>query len=153
MPSAPRERSPRRLAGRAIVAALAVLASIPLYLSLDLAWRPLVVRLACAVLVGLVCLRVLRGAGRVIGPPVTSPFDVPAPPPVPPELDSRFVRLRDEVTFSTRSRRYFDAILWPRLGGLAGTDLPRPPERRRFPRRGPSLRVLEDLISRIERRA
>ena len=75
------------------------------------------------------------------------------PVPPPPELDSRFLRLRDEVVYSTRSRRYFDAILWPQLGRLAGADLPRPPERRGLRRRGPALATLEDLIARIERRA
>lgn len=147
------ERSPRSLAGRAILVSLIVLAAMPLYLSLDAAWRPLIVRLACAGLVAVACARVLRGLGRAVESDTVSPLDAP-PPPVPePELDSRFVRLRDEVVFSTRSRRYFDAILWPRLTGLAGADLPRPPERRGLRRRrGPSLAVLEDLIAGIERR-
>jgi hypothetical protein len=148
-----RDRSPRRLAGRVIVAAVVALAAMPLYLTLDSSWRPLVVRLACATFVGIACLRVLRGVGRALETPSISPFDAPPPSTVPPELDSRFLRLRDEVTFSTRSRRYFDAILWPRLCGLAGTDLPRPPERLGLSRRGPSLAILDDLISRIERRA
>ncbi len=148
-----RERSPRLIAGRAVMAAFFALAGIPLYLSLDSSWRPLVVRLACAALVGVACLRVLRGVGRAMETHVVSPFDAPPPPVAQPELDSRFLRLRDEVTFSTRNRRYFDAILWPRLCALAGTDLPRPPERRGIFRRGPSLAILEDLIVRIERRA
>ena len=147
------ERSPRRVAGRALLVTLVVLAGIPLYLSLDPSWGPLVVRLACAVLVAVGCLRVLRGVGRAVESDTLSPLDAPAPRPPEPELDSRFLRLRDELIFSTRSRRYFDVILWPRLCGLAGTDLPRPPERRGMRRRGPPLAVLEDLIARIERRA
>ena len=147
------ERSPRSLAGRAILVTVVVLAAMPVYLSLDAAWRPLIVRLACAGLVGLVCLRVVAGLGRAAERDIASPLDAPAPPVPEPELDSRFVRLRDEVVFSTRSRRYFDAILWPRLCGLAGEDLPRPAERHGLRRRlGPSLAVLEDLIARIERR-
>jgi hypothetical protein len=82
-----------------------------------------------------------------------SPFDAPPPAPPEPELDSRFLRLRDEVVYSVQSRRYFDAILWPRLCTLAGTSLPAPPERAGIRRRGPSLAALEDLIARIERRA
>jgi len=147
------ERSPRRLAGRAILITIFVLAAIPLYLSLDSVWRPLIVRLACAVLVAMGCLRVLRGVGRAMETHTISPLDTPPPTPPPPELDSRFLRLRDELIFSTRSRRYFDAILWPRLCALAGTDLPQPPERRGVRRRGPALATLEDLIARIERRA
>jgi hypothetical protein len=147
------ERSPRGLAGRAILVSLVVLAAMPLYLSLDAAWRPLIVRLACGALVAVACTRVMRALGRAVERDTVSPLDAP-PPAVPePELDSRFVRLRDEVVFSTRSRRYFDAILWPRLVGLAGSDLPRPAERRGLRRRrGPTLAVLEDLIARIERR-
>jgi hypothetical protein len=147
------DRTPRRLAGRAIAAALVALVAIPIYLSLDLTWRPLLVRLACAALVGVACLRVLSGVGRALERDTVSPFDAPPSAPPPPELDSRFVRLRDELIFSTRSRRYFDAILWPRLRGLGGADLPRPPEPRGIRRRGPSLTVLEDLIARIERGA
>jgi hypothetical protein len=147
------ERSARRLAGRAVLTSLVVLAVIPLYISLAPSWRPLIIRLACAALVAMGCLRVLRRVGRAMQIETVSPFDTPPPTPPPPELDSRFLRLRDELTFSTRSRRYFDAILWPRLCGLADTDLPRPPERRGIRRRGPPLAALEDLIARIERRA
>ncbi len=111
-------------------------------------------RLACAAVVAVACLRILAGLGRSVETDTVSPLDAP-PPPVPePELDSRFLRLRDELVFSTRSRRYFDVILWPRLCGLAGDDLPRPPERRGIRRRrGPPLAVLDNLIARIERRA
>ena len=148
-----RERSPGRLAGRAVLTSLVVLAATPLYLSLDHSWRPLVVRLACAALVAAVCLRVLRSVGGAIQTDAVSPFDTPPPLPPPPEMDSRFLRLRDELVFSVRGRRYFDAILWPRLCGLASTALPRPPERPGIRRRGPSLATLEDLIARIERHA
>ena len=147
------ERSPRSLAGRAVLASLVVLAAIPLYLTLDPSWRPLVVRLACAGLVAAACLRVLRAAGSAVQTDTVSPIDTPPPPPPEPELDSRFLRLRDELIFSTKSGRYFEVILWPRLCGLAGTDLPRPPARRGLRRRGPSLASLEDLIARIERSA
>ena len=37
-----------------------------------------------------------------------------------PELDARFLALRDDVRYSIRSRRYFDVILWPRLVELGG---------------------------------
>jgi len=130
-----------------------VLAGVPLYFSLSPSWRPLLVRLGCAAVLAVACGRVLRRVGRATAPDGPSPFEAPLPPSPPPELDSRFLRLRDEVVFSARSRRYFDAILWPHLCGLAGTDLPRPPERKRIRRLGPSLATLEDLVARIERRA
>jgi hypothetical protein len=45
-------------------------------------------------------------------------------------------------------------VLWPRLVTLAGSGaaLPYPPRRRVLGRRGPALRVLEDLVARVERR-
>jgi hypothetical protein len=153
MPMPSGEQSARRLAARAIVVTLVILVAMPLYLTLEPAWRPLVARVACAAIVAAGCLRVLRGVRRATETETGSALDALPPPPPPPELDSRFLRLRDELIFSTRRRRYFDVILWPRLLALAGTDLPRPPEQRGVRGRGPSLALLEDLIARIERRA
>ena len=68
------------------------------------------------------------------------------------QVDDRFVRLRDDLMFSTKSRRYFEAFLWPRLRTLGGADLTPPPEAPRS-RRGPSLSALEGVITRIERGA
>jgi hypothetical protein len=64
----------------------------------------------------------------------------------------RFARLRDDVIWSSRSHRYFDVVLWPRLVELGGLELSRPPSRRGLLRRGPSLRALEAVIAQIERR-
>jgi len=61
-------------------------------------------------------------------------------------------RLRDDLVASTRRRRYFDVVLWPRLSALAGPDLPRPAESRGPIRRGPSLAAIERLVTRIEGR-
>jgi hypothetical protein len=82
------------------------------------------------------------------------PSELDAPPVPPPtrELDSVFRRLRDDLLFSTRSRQYFEAILWPRLLDLTGGVLRRPAAERRG-RRGPSLGELRDLIAEVERRA
>ena len=75
------------------------------------------------------------------------------PPAAGPELDARFLALRDDVIYGTRSRRYFEVILWPRLRELAGSEmLPRPADRRGLRRRGPSLRAIEELVAEIERR-
>jgi hypothetical protein len=57
------------------------------------------------------------------------------------------------VIYGTRSRRYFEVILWPRLVELARSEmLPRPEDRRGLRRRGPSLRAIEELVAEIERR-
>src|SRR5262245_6603080 len=142
-------RSPRRMAGRAVFVGVLLLAAIPLYFSLAPSWRPLVMRLACAVIVAGGCASVARRVRQAMEMDIVSPFEAPRPAQPPPELDSRFLRLRDEVVFSARSRPYFDAILWPQLCGLAGTELPRPPARKGLRRRGPPLATLEDLIARI----
>ena len=147
------ERSPRRRAGRAILAAVVVLAAMPAYLALSPPWQPIAVRLACAVTVIAGCVRLLRLARSAMEAAHPSPLEMPPPPAAAPALDARFLALRDDVTHGMRSRRYFDRILWPRLSRLAGTDLARPPERRGLRRRGPSMSALARLVTEIERGA
>jgi len=144
---------PLRLAAYGILIGLLVLAAIPVYLALDPSWRPMMVRLACAGAVTVGSIRVVRGVRRTTDGHSLSPID--APPPAPPTaiLDEVFLRRRDELAYSVRSRRYFDAVLWPRLLALAGTPLPQPPGRRWLTRLGPSRATLESLIAQIERRA
>ena len=134
-------------------AVVLVLAAIPAYLTLAPAWRPLAARLACALLVAGGCMRLIRSARGAIEGAAASALDAPAPRVQPPELDERFLRLRDELRFGARSRQYFETILWPELNRLAGAELPRPPERRGVWRDGPSLRELEGLVTAIEARA
>jgi hypothetical protein len=147
------ERSPRRHAGRAILAAVVVLAAMPAYLALSPPWQPIAVRLACAATVIAGCLRLLRRARSAMEAAPLSPLDRPPLPAATPDLDARFLALRDDVTHGMRSRRYFDRILWPRLSRIAGTDLPRPPEGRSLRRRGPSMSALARLVTEIERGA
>lgn len=143
------ERSPYRLAAYGVLVVLVVLAAIPAYLLVAPAWRPLAVRLACSVIVVFGCTRVVGSIRRSIEDDPPSALDAPPPPPRRPALDDRFVRLRDDLVFSRRSRHYFDTFLWPRLRRLGAAD-PAPPAERR--RRGPSLRTLERLIAEVERR-
>ena len=152
MPS-PADRSARRLVARGLLAMLLVLVAIPVYLVLAPSWRPIAVRLACAVIVAAGCVRAMRRVRRAIGEYAPSALDAPPPPSPAPELDPRFLRVRDDVIFSTRSRRYFDRVLWPRLLDLAGGSLAPPAERRRFRRRGPSPGALARLLAEVERRA
>lgn len=147
------ERSAMYFAARGFVTVLVVLAAIPAYLTLAPSWRPLAARVACAALVGIGCTRLIRSVrGSLEGSP-PSALDAPAAKASLPELDERFLRLRDELRFSTRSRHYFDSILLPQLTQLAGHDLPPPPTRRRFRRDGPSVSALAALITRGETRA
>ena len=146
------ERSRSRGAAQGFLVVLLVLVAIPAYLTVEPSWRPVALRLACAVIVAAGCVRVVRGVRRSLGASAASTLDVP--PRVAPaqELDERFLRLRDELVFSTRSWRYFDAILWPRMLRLVGPNLPPPAERSGTRRRGPSLSTLERLIGEVEKR-
>src|SRR5438128_12617797 len=80
------ERSPRRRAGRAILAAVVVLAATPAYLALSPPWQPVAVHLACAAIVIAGCVRLLRMALRArrstrTPPPLPSTRRPPPPPP------------------------------------------------------------------------
>jgi len=152
MPRAERSAR-RRLAAQIVLAAVAILAAVPIYLTLERSWRAALVRLVCGAIVLLGGLRVRRLVRRATGAGPGSPLDGPSPAPPPPALDARFSRLRDDIASSIRSRRYFDAILWPRLEALGDGTLPRPaPSWARW-RRGPLPSVLEGLIARIEARS
>jgi hypothetical protein len=144
----PTERAHLHLVAYGFLAVLVLLAVMPGYLRLDSSWRPLVVRLACAAIVIFGCIRVVRAVRRSIEYEPPSALDTPPPARRPPTVDERFLRLRDDLVFSRRSRRYFDVFLWPRLRAL-GSDLAPPVARRR---RGPSSRAIEHLITEIERR-
>ena len=149
----PDERMALRLVARGFVAVLVVLLAIPSYLTLAPAWRPLAARLACAALVAFGCIRLVRSARGSTEGHAPSALDAASPRAEPPELDERFVRLRDELRFSVRSRQYFETILWPQLRRLGGHDLPAPPERHGVRRDGPSLNDLERIVATIEARA
>jgi hypothetical protein len=154
MPGA-RSRLARRLTGLAVIVALLALVTLPIYLTMSPAWRPTAVRLACAIALVAGCARARRWARDAVLPGGVSPFEAGPAPPASVQLDPAFLRLRDDLVASTRSRRYFDVVLWPRLVALAGPGpaLPCPARRRVLGRRGPSLRVLEDLVARVERRS
>ena len=146
----PAERSRTRVAAYALLAVVAALGVIPGYLLVPPDWRPLTVRLACAAVVIVGCVRIVGRVRRASDAEARSPLDEPRPAPRRPVQDERFVRVRDDVVFSTRSRGYFETILWPRLRKLGA---PAPPAEHRWPaRRGPSLRALERVIAELERR-
>ena len=151
MPSPP-ERSRSRLVAYGFLGALVVLAAIPGYLVLSPSWRPVAVRVACSVIVVFGCIRVVGSVRRSIDGDPRSALDAPPLAPRRPALDEQFLRLRNDLVFSSGSRRYFDTFLWPRLRMIGGAELPAPAERRRMRRRGPSLSALDRLIAEIERR-
>jgi hypothetical protein len=148
----PAEGLARRLAARGILVALLILAALPAYLLVDPAWRPVVIRLACTLLVIAVYVRVRRGFRQAIEADEPSALDAPRFTPPAPEPDTGFTRARKDLVFSRRNRRYFDTILWPRLLALAGGTLAPPAARSARGRRGPTLSTLERLIAEVEAR-
>lgn len=159
MPPRPERHWARLAASYAAFVGLLVLIAIPIYVAIDSGMRPAVARLACAAFVGVAFVHLIRSIRRPLDDSPPSPLD--RPPGVAPEptLDPLLAKLCDEVRLSALSRRYFDAILWPRLGAFAtrrrGADAAlEPPPRRPWLRRlGPTPATLAGLITAIERRA
>src|SRR5689334_7112964 len=151
MPTPARRVGPRFVARVVLLSQLA-LAALPAYLTVSPRWRPAATRLAGALVVAFRSARPRAWARDAVTQPADAGVDAPPPPPRERALDPHFLRLRDDLITSTRRRRYFDVVLWPRLAALAGPDLPRPEERRGPTRRGPSLRAIEGLVARIEER-
>ena len=149
----------RFLVGTAILAGLLGLVFVPLYLYAEPRDRPIVIRVGGAFVVGVAMLR-LRGMlqGHLEAqPPSNFEQALRREPPTPREAPL-YLKLRDEVRYSTTSQAYFVNVLWPRLvalrASLAGRALTvAPPQPRGRPfGRGPSLAILRTLIAGIEGR-
>lgn len=142
---------PLRLAAYSIPLGLLAVAAIPIYLALDAQWHSTLLRLVCATAVTVGSFRIVRKVRRAAAAhPASTAAAAPVAAPAT-LLDEVFLRRRDELIYSVRSRRYFDAVLWPRLLTLAGRPLPLPPRRHWCSRLGPSRAIIESLIAEIER--
>lgn len=159
MPRYRERRWPRIVAGYGVL--LAVMSAIGdfAYEAAAPADRPIVIRLAAALLVAIVLIHI-RSCFR--GDPLWDPpsefenalvRETHAA-----QLDPALVKLRAELADSIKSRTYFDHVLRPRLGALVaarGGDAARFEQalpakfRRRW--RGPPPRALAALLDRIER--
>jgi len=138
-----------RLVRWAVIAAVTALATFPLYVYVEPAWRPPLVRLAAALVLGLALLDLRRGLAERLEAGEPSALDharAPRRPAV--DVPLHFVDLMADVRTALRSRRFFDEVLWPRLAALAARP-PAPPRPRRG--RGPSLAALREVIAAIER--
>ncbi len=158
MSRAPERRWLVRLIGSVALATVVGIATVPAYLGVEPRYRPAAVRVFVALIAAVALPRVLKMARSHIENGASSAFDeaLDRPRPVA-RLDRSFLRLRDEVHFSTTSARYFEWGLWPRLVALraesstrAAKELPKPPARR-FLRRGPALAALADAVAALER--
>jgi hypothetical protein len=133
----------------AALGGVVLLASVPVYVFVEPAWRALVVRLAAAVVLGVTLLQ-LRTAlvHRLAGGGASALDDARRRLWPEPGLPLRFLDLIHDVRTALRSRRHFDKVLWPRLSALAGRPLDRPPLRAG---RGPSLASLDEMVTAIEK--
>ncbi|HTT80286.1 MAG TPA: hypothetical protein VMF86_11460 [Stellaceae bacterium] len=158
MPRYRERRWPLVVAGYAVLFAVMAPATAYIYDAAAAANRPMVIRLAVVLVVGVMLLHLrgyFRGDPRWERP---SEFDdaLTAPPPRA-RLDPGFVKIRKEVADSRASRFYFEKLLWPRLCALAAargcrpSDAPLPTERG-WPFRGRSRRAaaIAGLVARIE---
>ena len=157
MPPPPERRWPGIAVGYAALAGLLLLAGTPAYYYAEPPAKPLVVRLAASVLLGIALLHVGGEIRARVRPTAASPFERAIRTARPePELAPGFLKLRDELAFSRASQGYFVHVLQPRLRTLAGRagqpsrDDPPRPAWRCLLGRGPSLAALRTLITRIE---
>jgi hypothetical protein len=133
----------------AVLAAVVLLATVPVYVYVEPSWRPLVARLATALVLGIALLQLRRALAEHLEDSGEPALDAArdrrgAAPSVP----HHFLDLASDVRTALRSRRYFERTLWPRLETLASRPLVRPPVRRG---RGPSLAGLRAVITAIEK--
>jgi hypothetical protein len=125
------------------------MATVPVYVFVEPAWRGLVARLAVALVLGVTLLQLRRAVADRLAPGPASALDEARSRPGPePAAPLHFQDLVHDVRTALRSRRHFDRVLWPRLVALASGPLARPAVR---PGRGPSLASLRQAIVDIEK--
>ncbi len=149
----------RLLAGYLVFVGCLALVVTPLYLYVEPSHRPEIVRLAAAAVVGIALIH-LPGIvrERIDAQPPSALEAALHRAPLEPRLAPLYMKLRDEVRFSTTSQKYFEHVLWRRIlallarepGGQPPAVPPVMPAGRRFLRRGPSLGTLRNLIGGIE---
>lgn len=150
MPLQPPERRWTLVVGNIAFVGLVTVATLPAYMFVDAGWRPLVLRLAAALVLGVLLRQVHKAVMRRVHTDRASAFDgALAPPGLELRLDRRLVELDGLVKWTVRSRRYFERIGWPRIAALAATP-PIAPQSRCIGR-GPSLDSLRRVIDTIER--
>jgi hypothetical protein len=133
----------------ALLGGVVLLASVPVYVYVEPAWRALVARLAAALVLGALLLQLRRTLAERLARGGASALDEARRRRGPePAVPHHFVDLVSDVRTALRSRRYFEEVLWPRLAALAPRPPERPPARRG---RGPGLARLRAVIAAIER--
>jgi hypothetical protein len=137
------------LTGGAALGVLVLLVTVPVYVWVEPSWRPLVARLAAALVVGVAVVRLRHALAERLAARGPSALDAARMPRrAEAGVPHHFLDLVSDVRAAVRSRRDFELVLWPRLQALTGRPLV-PPARRWG--RGPSLAELRRLITAIEK--
>ena len=143
------------LLGRYLVfATLLGLVATSVYAAVDADERPAVLRLAVAAFVGVVLIHIYNHMRQQLENTQRSAFDEARHrQPTEVKIATVVVRLKESVQHGVASARYFKESLWPRLVRLGEErgqrELLQEPPSGRWPRRGPSLRVIAELVRRI----
>jgi hypothetical protein len=134
----------------AVLGAVVLLATVPVYVYVEPAWRALVARLASALVLGVVLLQLRRALiARLEAAGESALDDARVRRRPEPGVPHHFLDLMSDVRTALRSRRYFDEVMWPRLTTFTTATLEHPRARRG---RGPSRAALRALLDAIERR-
>lgn len=150
MPQRPPERPWGLVVGDVVFIAVVALATVPAYVFVEASWRPLVVRLAAALVLGVLLLQVKNAVLERVTRDRPSAFETAAiTPTVESRVDSHLVNLETAVRASVRDRRSFERMLWPRLCAFARAPLTAPAPRRFG--RGPSLDDVRTVVETLER--
>jgi hypothetical protein len=143
------------LLGRYLVLAVVLgLVATSVYAMVDADDRPTVVRLAVAAFVAVVLIHAYSHLQEQLEGAAQSDFDAARRgQPVEIKIAPVAVRLKESLQRGVASSDYFKKYLWPRLVRLSEErgrrELLQEPPGRRWPRRGPPLPVIADLIRRI----
>lgn len=132
----------------AALAAVVLIVTVPVYVWVEPSWRPVVARLASAVVLGITLIQLRRALAERLEDADASPLDEARRRRRPePDVPYHFEQLVRDVRAGIRSRHHFEKVLWPRLASFASRAIARPPVRRL---RGPSLANLRKVVAAIE---
>jgi hypothetical protein len=143
------------LLGRYLVLVIVLgLIATSVYAVVDADDRPAVVRLAVAAFVAVVLIHAYNHMRQQLEGLQQSAFDeARRRRPAEIRIARTVVRLKESVQLGVASPRYFKESLWPTLVRLSEErgrrGLLQEPHGRRWPRRGPSLPMIADLVRRI----
>ena len=124
------------------------------YAAVDADERPAILRLAVAASVTVVLIHIYSHVRQQLDGTQQSAFDEARHgQPAEIKIATMVVRLKESVQHSVASAQYFKESLWPRLVRLSEErgrpGLLQEPPGRRWLGRGPSLRVIAELVRRI----